>query len=101
MWKWGIDPIQQTDLMVKSWSAKKGGKPIIEDKRNILKEEKPFSYKKTKDKKGLIYWNNKLVLIIKGNDFTKLEKKEMSHDAYAMQLFLAKLTGHFKHGNEK
>ena len=79
----------------------KKGEEIIEDKRNVLKEEKPFSYQKTKDKKALIYWNNKQVLIIKGKDFTKLEKKELSHDEYAMQLFLAKLTGHFKHGNEK
>ena len=79
----------------------KRGNNIIEDKRNILKEEQPFSYKKTKDQKALIYWNNKEVMIIKGKDFQKLEQKEQSGDAYAMQLFLAKLTGNFKHGNEK
>lgn len=49
----------------------------------------------------MIYWNNKQVMIIKGKDFVRLEKKEQSGDAYAMQLFLAKLTGNFKHGNEK
>jgi len=77
------------------------GGDIIEDKRNLLKEEKPFSYRKTKDQKALIYWINKQVMIIKGKDFRKLEQKERTGDDYAMQLFLAKLTGNFKHGNEK
>lgn len=72
----------------------------IEDKRNILKEEKPFSYRKTKDEKALIYWNGKQVMIVRGRDFKKLELKEKTGDEYDMQLFLAKLTGNFKHGNE-
>lgn len=74
---------------------------IIEDKRNILREEQPFSYRKTKEQKALIFWNNKQVMIIKGKSFKKLEQKEQSGDDYEMQLFLAKLTGNFKHGNEK
>ena len=73
---------------------------IIEYKRNILKEEKPFSYRKTKDQKALVYWYNKQVMIIKGKDFKKLEQKEQLGDEYIMQSFLAKLTGNFKHGNE-
>jgi hypothetical protein len=49
----------------------------------------------------LIYWNGKQVMIVRGKDFKKLIQKEKSGDDYAMQLFLAKLTGNFKHGNEK
>ena len=48
----------------------------------------------------MVYWYNKQVMIIKGKDFKKLEQKEQLGDEYIMQLFLAKLTGNFKHGNE-
>ena len=49
----------------------------------------------------MIYWHHKQVMIIKGKDYKKLEKKEQTGDEYQLQLFLAKLTGNFKHGNEK
>jgi len=39
-------------------------------------------------------------MIIKGKNFQKLEQKEKADNEYVMQLFLAKLTGNFKHGNE-
>ena len=73
----------------------------MEDQRNILKEEKPFSYRKTKDAKALIYWNGKQIMIVTGKNYKKLEQKEKMSDDYAMQLFLAKITGNFKHGNER
>ncbi len=73
----------------------------MEDKRNILKDEPPFSYKLVKDRKALIYWQGKMIKIAKGKSYNQLEKVIASHDAYKVQLFLAKITGHFKHGNEK
>jgi hypothetical protein len=39
------------------------------------------------------------MIIDKKIDF--LKKLEMQKDEYQIQLLLAKLTGHFKHGNER
>ena len=36
----------------------------MEDNRDVLKTEKPFSYRITKDNKAIIYWNNKQIMII-------------------------------------
>lgn len=73
----------------------------MEDKGKVLREERPFSYKITKEGKGIIYWRNRQVLIIKGKELAELKAREQEGDAYGIQLFLAKITGHFKHGNER
>ena len=71
------------------------------DRRAVLKSETPFSYKKTKSNKALIYWNGQLIKTIHGKNFDKLESIEQLHNVMELQLFLAKITGHFKHGNER
>ena len=71
------------------------------DKRNQL-QENPFAYKITKDNKVIIYRNNKQIKIIpekQAVDFIKLVNQDA--DEVAIQLTLAKLTGNYKHGNEK
>lgn len=73
----------------------------VEDKRNILAEEQPFSYSKVKGEKALVFWRGKQVMILTGKNFDKLIRVEEEHDELQMQLFLAKITGHFKHGNER
>ena len=73
----------------------------MEDKRDILKEEKPFSWKILKEEKAIIYWNNKPIKTIFKKDFFKLERLVDRGNTFEIQLFLAKITGHFKHGNEK
>ena len=73
----------------------------MEDKQNVLKEEKPFAYKFTKDGKCFIYWNNKQIMIVDKEKANKLRIKMDSLDEYGKQLILAKTTGHFKHGNER
>lgn len=74
-------------------------KPI--DKRGKLDEE-VFTYKITKDKKVFISWYGKLVCTLNGykaDDFiSDIEGCTNDKDA---QLIMAKVTGHFKHGNEK
>ncbi len=70
------------------------------DKRNILDKE-PFSYKLTKDKKIFIYWNGKQVTILKGKESQRFLDKIKSADVKEVQLIMAKITGNFKHGNEK
>ena len=63
--------------------------------------ENPFSYFITKDHKLIVSRNNKQIKIIKGKNFLDFLQLEKSGDEEAIQLKLAKLTGHYKHGNEK
>ena len=73
----------------------------MEDKRNILKEEQPFSFQLIKGDKARIFWQGKQVMIASGKPYNRLVLLDAKQDNYQMQLFLAKLTGHFKHGNER
>lgn len=70
------------------------------DKRDKLKEE-PFSYKISKDNKVFIFWHGKQVMILKGKESEKFIAKIERADKSEAQLIMAKITGNFKHGNEK
>jgi hypothetical protein len=70
------------------------------DKRNILDGE-PFSYKILKDKKIIIYWNDKQVTILRGKESERFLAKIQNTDKKEAQLIMAKITGNFKHGNER
>jgi hypothetical protein len=70
------------------------------DKRNILKEN-IFSYKICKNKKVLIYWHEKQVKILNEKEGSKFIEKINIADEFEKQLLMARLTGNFKHGNEK
>lgn len=70
------------------------------DKRGKL-EEKPFDFQITKDGRVLIYWDNRLIMTVKGQAAEKLITKLDGTDESSVQLALAKVTGHFKHGNER
>ena len=70
------------------------------DKRGRLEEE-PFSYKVSKDKKVFLYWQGKLVMTLKEKDSNKFLARIENADAKEAQLVMAKVTGNFKHGNEK
>jgi hypothetical protein len=73
----------------------------MEDQRNILFEEKPFSCKVVaKDKKAIVKYKGKDLAVISGKDFNKLERVIALDNVYELQLFLAKVTGHFKQGTE-
>jgi len=73
----------------------------MKDKRNILFDEKPFSYKLIKDNKAQISYKGKNISIITGKEYNKLLRVIALDNIYELQLFLAKITGQFKHGNEK
>ncbi|WP_037572440.1 hypothetical protein [Spirochaeta cellobiosiphila] len=73
----------------------------MEDKRNILREDKPFSYNIIKDQKAQVFYKGKLVMTIKSEEVNKLLVLKNKADEYQIQLFLAKITGQFKHGNER
>ncbi len=73
--------------------------PKIDQRKQL--EQRPFTYKIAKDNKLLIYRDNKQIKIIRGKtaeDFITLSKQT---DTQTIQLKLAKLTGHYKHGNER
>jgi len=73
----------------------------MEDQRSILFNEKPFSHKLLKDNKAQISYKGKVVSIITGKEYNKLIRVIQLDNVYELQLFLAKITGQFKHGNEK
>lgn len=70
------------------------------DKRNILDEE-PFSYRITKDNKVFLYWHGKQVSILRGKESERFIAKVKNSNTKEAQLIMAKITGNFKHGNEK
>lgn len=70
------------------------------DKGNRLHEE-CFSYRVSKDNKVFISWYDKQVMILKGKDSDKFLAKMQGADSLESQLIMAKITGNFKHGNEK
>ncbi len=70
------------------------------DKHGKL-EEKPFGFQITKDNRVLIYWDNRIIMTLKAQAAEKLIAKLDGADESAIQLALAKITGHFKHGNER
>ena len=73
----------------------------MEDKRQILRDERPFSWKIVKGEKAFIFWKGKNIKTISGKDLFKMEKLIEGNIDFEIQLFLAKITGNFKHGNEK
>jgi hypothetical protein len=70
------------------------------DKRGKL-ETNPFSFRVTKNKKVFIQWNGKQVIVLKGASAEKFLAAIAVADDQQAQLLMAKVTGHFKHGNEK
>ncbi len=70
------------------------------DNRNKLKSE-PFSYKVTKSNKTLIYYEGRQIMILSEKDTKKFINKIRNKSSFDIQLVLAKITGNFKHGNEK
>ena len=69
------------------------------DKHGRLDEE-IFSYRESKDK-VFIFWHKKQVMILKGQQARKFLDKITHLDGKEAQLVLAKITGNFKHGNER
>lgn len=96
-------------MLIESWEWTSGdegtGESVLEEVTNIDKREKlqedPFTYKTLKDGKLMISRGNKQISIIKGKSATQFLKTAATSNEQAIQLKLAKLTGHYKHGNER
>ncbi len=70
------------------------------DRRGILEAE-PFSFQITKDKKVRIFYKNNEVKIISGKSAINFISKIEIFPIKEQQLMMAKITGNFKHGNER
>jgi len=70
------------------------------DQRDKLKDN-PFDYQVMKNKKIRIFWENREIMILNEKDSTKLLRKIEGKAEFEVQLALAKVTGNFKHGNER
>ncbi len=70
------------------------------DQRGKL-EENPFDYQITKDQRVLLFWNDKHIKTLAGQEARKFIDKIGALDESAAQLLLAKVTGNFKRGNER
>jgi hypothetical protein len=73
----------------------------MEDRRGKLADDRPFGYRLTKDGKALVYWRGKEIMIVTGERAAKIRGEAEGGDEQSMQLLLAKMTGNFKHGNER
>lgn len=60
-----------------------------------------FSYQITNNNKILIFRNNKRIKIVKGKWCDNFIASLHSLSEEDIQLKLAKITGHYKHGNER
>ncbi len=74
--------------------------PNAIDRRGKLNEE-VFRYQFTKEGKVFLFWHGKQVMILKGVKAKKFIDQIETLDPAAIQLVIAKLTGNFKHGNER
>jgi len=70
------------------------------DKRGKL-EEQPFACQITKDGQVFIHWHGRQIMVLKGKSAEKFIASIEQADAQQAQLLMARVTGHFKHGNEK
>jgi len=61
----------------------------------------PFIYKITKSQKVFVYRDNKLIMTIKGQKAIKFQSMVLTSSESQVQLYIAKITGHYKHVNER
>ena len=72
------------------------------DKRKKLGEE-PFTYQLMKNGTVTIHYRGKQIKVVKDQEAARLlaRIKAVENNLLDVQLLLAKITGNFKHGNEK
>lgn len=75
-------------------------KPRDTDARGKL-DEQPFSFRAAKDGRVMIAYHGKQVTVLSGKDAERFLSRIDGADAMQAQLIMAKVTGHFKHGNER
>ena len=64
-------------------------------------DDRPFSYRVTKDRRVLVSYRARHVTVVAGKAAERLIGTLESADAETTQLLLARVTGNFKRGNER
>jgi len=66
-------------------------------------EDEPFGHRVTKDGRVLVSFEGRQVTVVAGRRAQRLiaELQAAGADVARMQMLLAKVTGNFKHGNER
>ena len=64
-------------------------------------EDRPFSYRVTKDRRVLISWGSSAVTTVAGSAAARLIAALDGADEERAQHLLARATGNFKRGNER
>lgn len=70
------------------------------DKRHVL-DNKIFTYRTIKEDRVFIYWYEKQVTTLKGQEAQRFIDKIRRLNDQEAQLVMAKITGNFKRGNER
>lgn len=70
------------------------------DRRGKL-QERPFSFRETRDGKVFISWHGKHAVTLQGAAAEKFLAAMPAADADHAQLLMARVTGNFKRGNER
>lgn len=70
------------------------------DQRSKLEEE-PFAYHVAKNNRVRIDFEGRYIMTLGEKASAQFLAKARDKDTFAVQLLLAKVTGNFKHGNEK
>ncbi len=64
-------------------------------------ENIPFSYRKYKNGNVSVFYKEKEVTILKGKNAERFLSKVENAEELDAQMVMAKITGNFKHGNER
>lgn len=70
------------------------------DQRGKLKANR-FSYRVRKENRVSITFENREIMVVKDLEAQELLRNLEDASEYEIQYYLAILTGHFKHGNER
>ena len=70
------------------------------NQRGKLKTNR-FSYRVRKENRVSIIFENKEIMVVKDIEAQELVRNLEDASEYEIQYYLAILTGHFKHGNER
>ncbi len=73
----------------------------MEDAHDVLKDTKPFRYTILKNDRVQVFWNGRLAKTLSEKESVRFLRGLEGSSEYDIQLSLAKLTGHFKHGTER
>lgn len=64
-------------------------------------EDSPFSFRQYKNGGVSVYYNDREVTVLNGNNAEKFLSRIENADKMESQMIMAKITGNFKRGNER